>query len=216
MRMRAVVAELPGFNVDLPLCTAKPRNPRPPITIEASAASQMSTPSCRRMARLFSMSSDWGKLRIVLVPSARAAAKAARWAIALSPGGRQTISRELVTSKPIVTGVFSRRPAPAAGPAPISHVMRHAIDDFGVAQQLLGLRVVDRRGRNPVGHRLGERCVAEPLALKPEIVFGDERARPDGGQSRVATAVCTIFSPCAVRVMTMDCRGGFAPLWLLA
>ena len=69
-------------------------------------------------------------------------------------------------------------PAPCTRRRPRTdlHVMRHAIDDFGVAQQLLGLRVVDRRGRNPVGHRLGERCVAEPLALKPKIVFGNERS----------------------------------------
>ena len=129
---------------------------------------------------------------------ARAAAKAARWAMALSPGGRQTISRALVSLSPIVTGVPSRRPAPAAsgrlGRSACGSDMRSmtSVSD----QQRLGFLVVDGRGRNPVGHaprqrrRSGSACAEARDCPRRRRRCGLTVARPSW------TAACTIFSPC--------------------
>ena len=105
IRIRAVVAELRASSFDV-FSRTSPRKPRPPTTMDESLASQISTPSWRRMERLASMSSDCGMLRMVLVPSARAAAKAARWASDLSPGGVQEMRGALAGSSTTVIGTF--------------------------------------------------------------------------------------------------------------
>ena len=118
--MRAVVAELPGFKVAL--FSGRRETPQAPAADHDRSVRGLPDvdPELPEDARLLSMSSDWGTLRMVLVPSARAAAKAARWAIALSPGGRQMNFAGACHVEPDgYGGASAAGPPPAAGPEPI-------------------------------------------------------------------------------------------------
>ena len=117
MRMRAVVAELPGLSVDLPSCAAKPRNPRPPITDGGIGSLPNVDAELPENGKVVLDVLGFGKI----ADRARAVGQGRREGGAL---GDRLVARRtpndlsrLVTSKPMVTesspgALHRRRPAP--------------------------------------------------------------------------------------------------------